>query len=467
MQPGLMGFMNMLLNPLSGGQTAGQSLLGTVDAQALVEKIAASLNLDPSDPAALLEILRQAKLQDNGLAAENEVSLSDAAIKLTLTSDLAASVAADVQTAVDAKDGTTAADIDQLAKMLNEMEPGGDAAPLDPGVLEQLKKLFESFIAESGTLNKEQLAQLKEQATAFLQSQGVPEADLNQYLTAVSIAYKVDMPLTQTVETVGTPAAPATEASLRALKEATGKQQEAAAKNAPAASTNTPPEKAQADSKPAPARHDVPVQDSRNPGQKSASAASNLTLVNAIASDDAGYTGYQASSDMGAPAMIRAETGSQGVVNYMNNARTMSAHMTQMITLQIQQNLAANVNKFSMQLHPAELGRLDVQMKFEKDGTMKAHLTAERPETLSMLQRDQNQLNRILQQAGLDVDENSLSFDLRQNNPHDFSGFDGNGGTRTGRNDIYGNGAADTVLQAKMAIETAGYISQSGVNIVV
>lgn len=458
LQPGLMGFMNMLLTPVSGMPATGQTLLGMGDVQQLVEKIAASLNLDPSDPSALLQILQQAKLQAEGEVAPTLMDDSQP-VKPSLTSDLTAALAADLQ-ANDQDALQASADLTELAALMNQMEPGSTGAALDPDVLNKLKELFQSFIAGSADMNKEQLALLKKQATEFLRAQGVADQDIHQYLASMAVAFKVDLamdrPATGDMNT-------AAEEPVRALQEAVTKNHDASAKALQDARAS---EKAPAE-KPAPQRTDSPATaDKPAKAAGNAGTAASLAMVNAFASDDRGFAGGLPAGDVAAAAVLHADTGAQNVTNHMNAAKTVSAQMTQMISLQIQKNAAANINTFTMHLNPAELGRLDVQMKFAKDGTMKAHLTAERPETLSMLQRDQQQLNRILEQAGINVDENSLSFDLRQQNPNDFGGYM-NDGTRTGRNDVRGFGDADNAVQAQLAIEAAGYISQTGVNIVV
>ncbi|HRQ60590.1 MAG TPA: flagellar hook-length control protein FliK, partial [Alphaproteobacteria bacterium] len=65
----------------------------------------------------------------------------------------------------------------------------------------------------------------------------------------------------------------------------------------------------------------------------------------------------------------------------------------------------------TLQLDPPELGRVEIKMSFEKNSKIKAVLTAEKPETHAMLQRDAGILERALQDAGLDS-ENGLSFEL-------------------------------------------------------
>lgn len=72
------------------------------------------------------------------------------------------------------------------------------------------------------------------------------------------------------------------------------------------------------------------------------------------------------------------------------------------------------LNRLSVQLNPAELGRVDVKIEVAHDGRAIAVVTVERQETLDLLQRDSRSLERALSDAGLNADSGSLSFSLRQ-----------------------------------------------------
>lgn len=87
----------------------------------------------------------------------------------------------------------------------------------------------------------------------------------------------------------------------------------------------------------------------------------------------------------------------------------------------------------TIQLDPPELGRVDVKLEFGPDNTIKAHVIAEKPETYLLLQKDALALERALQEAGLDTDGGSLSFELADdsyafNNNGDGSNGHANGG---------------------------------------
>jgi flagellar hook-length control protein FliK len=154
--------------------------------------------------------------------------------------------------------------------------------------------------------------------------------------------------------------------------------------------------------------------------------------------------------------------------NAQATAQTLPAQTTQMIALQIQRNAATRVDSFTLQLDPADLGRLDVELKFHRDGSIQAHLSAERPETLAMLQKDSAHLERILQQAGFDTKDGALSFDLRQQS--DGNNADGTGKKRAGAGGIdHTNGIDNNEAAQNAAAETrqTGYIGLRGVNIMV
>lgn len=112
---------------------------------------------------------------------------------------------------------------------------------------------------------------------------------------------------------------------------------------------------------------------------------------------------------------------------YAGHATT--AHpTTQTVAATLQKAAGSGESKsFTLKLDPPELGRLDVEMEFSDDKTMKARLVIEKPETYMMLQRDAHVLERALQNAGLDVGDGGLSFELAQD------------GSMTGQDDNSGN----------------------------
>ena len=96
-------------------------------------------------------------------------------------------------------------------------------------------------------------------------------------------------------------------------------------------------------------------------------------------------------------------------------------------------------NVMTLRLDPPELGNVSVRLQFGKDKMVKAIVTAEKPETYMMLQRDAHTLERALQAAGLETNSDSLSFQLSDNGTfaHDNNGKGNNdfGGGNAGAQD--------------------------------
>ncbi|MGZ9097037.1 MAG: flagellar hook-length control protein FliK [Micavibrio sp.] len=87
----------------------------------------------------------------------------------------------------------------------------------------------------------------------------------------------------------------------------------------------------------------------------------------------------------------------------------------------------------TLRLDPPELGRIEIQMHFTKDKSVKTHMIFEKPETMLMMQRDSQTLERAMQQAGMDAGGNELSFELAGQDHafDDRGGHDGSHGKDT------------------------------------
>lgn len=92
------------------------------------------------------------------------------------------------------------------------------------------------------------------------------------------------------------------------------------------------------------------------------------------------------------------------------------------VLLQLNRNAKSGNDQMSIQLHPADLGSINVKLDFANDGTVSGTVIASNADTLSMLQKDSRSLERALQEAGLRADPGSLQFSLggqqqQNNNP--------------------------------------------------
>jgi len=99
---------------------------------------------------------------------------------------------------------------------------------------------------------------------------------------------------------------------------------------------------------------------------------------------------------------------------YAAAAQQASANTAAMqVALQIQQNAQNGQNSFHVQLSPADLGQIQVTLKFDGD-RVSAKISADNQDTLDMMKQDSGVLNKALQEAGLQTDAGSLEFSLGQ-----------------------------------------------------
>lgn len=198
----------------------------------------------------------------------------------------------------------------------------------------------------------------------------------------------------------------------------------------------------------------------RNQANQTANATQNATATGKTASASPGASAANASAPTSSPADIRpaelvspqintpaasalppvetasqpalagdlaAQTSFDGELSMTRSAgssgETRSQAEMPRLTAQSAQQLAAQITRrfnngnrvFDIRLDPAELGRVDVRLEMTGDNRVQALLTAERPETLIELQRAARELERMLNEAGLDLDQDGLNFQLSDN----------------------------------------------------
>jgi flagellar hook-length control protein FliK len=70
--------------------------------------------------------------------------------------------------------------------------------------------------------------------------------------------------------------------------------------------------------------------------------------------------------------------------------------------------------RFEVRLDPPELGRVEVKLEVSRDHRVTAVVAADSPQTLADLTRHARDIEQALQSAGLELNDNGLSFDLSQ-----------------------------------------------------
>ena len=108
--------------------------------------------------------------------------------------------------------------------------------------------------------------------------------------------------------------------------------------------------------------------------------------------------GPSASPDAPAPAQGMSQVA----------AESMSA-----LGLQISKRLKDGNTKFDIELHPADLGKVEVALNIARDGKISAHLSFDTPITATAFHARESELRQQLSAAGLDVSGDSLSFSSR------------------------------------------------------
>lgn len=118
--------------------------------------------------------------------------------------------------------------------------------------------------------------------------------------------------------------------------------------------------------------------------------------------------------------------------------------LTEQIAVQVQKAVAQGQDRITIQLKPADLGRVEIKLDVMQDGRVAATIVADRPETLDLLQRDARGLQQALQDAGLKANSGSLSFNLGGGNgSNGQQAGDGNGASGQGQSSDLSDAVAE------------------------
>ncbi|MBL0318944.1 MAG: flagellar hook-length control protein FliK [Alphaproteobacteria bacterium] len=93
---------------------------------------------------------------------------------------------------------------------------------------------------------------------------------------------------------------------------------------------------------------------------------------------------------------------------------TSQDQMVEQIGLTVASKAKDGTQHIKIQLHPADLGRVDIQLNFTKDGLSHVTIVADKKDTLDLLQKDVKNLETALVGAGVKTDSGNLSFDFKQ-----------------------------------------------------
>jgi flagellar hook-length control protein FliK len=208
------------------------------------------------------------------------------------------------------------------------------------------------------------------------------------------------------------------------------KNQTVAPKNQTAAVDETPAIATKIDvSAPTPqTKNDAPVPTDITPDNAAQNPVAPQSASNAPLSpqtpitlpNDLGVT-VNAVQQPNAPHTMNIAASVQVAPQSQNAAHTMQADLSA-LALSIAAKSLDGVKHFDIRLDPAELGRVQVRLSIDESGKAAAHLSAERPQTLELLQRDAPALTRALKDSGVDLSQNGLNFSLKGQNQQNGNG---------------------------------------------
>jgi flagellar hook-length control protein FliK len=155
--------------------------------------------------------------------------------------------------------------------------------------------------------------------------------------------------------------------------------------------------------------------------QSGGSAATHVDALAATPASDAGgsptaqsgWTAAKAATD-GLPnfGIVANQTAPAAAAAASGTAAAVTVPIAG-LAVAIASRAQAGSSQFDIRLDPPELGRIDVRLDVGRDGQVRSHVTVDRADTLQLLQSQQPQLERALEQAGLKTADNGLQFTLR------------------------------------------------------
>ena len=121
-----------------------------------------------------------------------------------------------------------------------------------------------------------------------------------------------------------------------------------------------------------------------------------------------------------AASALGASAGADGAVKIADQfSSAPSRPGAQTIAQQVAQNLSFIANngadRLRFQLHPAELGQVSIQLRI-RDGAARVVISAEHHAAVEAMRQAAGSLQQALQNAGLQVDRDSLQFDVQGQN---------------------------------------------------
>lgn len=224
----------------------------------------------------------------------------------------------------------------------------------------------------------------------------------------------------------------------------------------PAANTNAQPQMQTS----AVGAYTAPMQNLNAPVVETISAARSVEI--ASVSTQGGQTSHVMSGSEFVAAAKTEAASKENAPSFKEVYKGMSKEAVDQVKVNITKSAVKGIDKIDVHLKPEELGRIEIKMQIGKDGKLQAHIIANRPETVEMLQKEVQSLEKAFNDAGFQTDEGSLSFSFRDDGQ---SGRNQNNGSelRSFIGSVFEQEANNELLAANSDIQ--GWISDKGLNI--
>lgn len=161
------------------------------------------------------------------------------------------------------------------------------------------------------------------------------------------------------------------------------------------------------------------LQLAQTPAEEQAGDAASVNVQMTISTVKTGETASanlaQSAPQVGVVAGTTTTVGTEPSAPLQTTPRPalMEEPVTDQVAVHVKRAVDSGESSIQVRLKPVELGSVDIRIETAADGQSRVHVTAERRDTLELLQRDARALERALQDIGFKADNSSLSFNLR------------------------------------------------------
>lgn len=127
----------------------------------------------------------------------------------------------------------------------------------------------------------------------------------------------------------------------------------------------------------------------------------------------------------GTAGLQTQQTQNQSAAEQANNAQKQAPTgrtVVDQVSVKITKAIQGGNDKITIQLRPANMGRVEVKMELTQNNHLTVLIVADNRETLELLKDDARGLQRALAEAGLQTDAGDLNFNLRGQDGQDQDG---------------------------------------------